>query len=371
MGTSSRTWIEISGSALRRNLQTFADHVGPSVQIMAVLKANAYGHGVGEVWQAIRSMNLWGLGVAYDDEALALRRLTTKRILVLSYWSPQLLGRLVRAGIELSVWDQPTLSLVLSRRKQKHRPKYHLKFDTGTSRIGFLDSQVRQVMRQFRGSKQVRPLGVFSHLANSEERPIRRTQLQILRFATLIKHVPRKLGIEFHLACTAASLRYQKAHFDLIRLGLGLYGLWPSPAIQEWSRAHLPEIRLHPALAWYSRLSQVKVIPAGRSIGYGSTVKVHRPTRIGIVPVGYADGYDRRASNTAWMMVRGRPAPVVGRVSMNLTAVNLERQPRARPGDRTTMIGPGAEADRLASAMSMLNYEFVSRIHPSIERRLG
>ncbi len=365
-----RTWIELSRSALQYNLTALRSVLGPEPAIAPVVKANAYGHGWPEIIRMLSGAKIWGVCVAYGQEALALREAGWRKpILVLSYWAEHEVADLVRHKIDLVVWDFPSLAGLLGYARSHRRPVgIHLKLDSGTTRIGFRREDLAAVRTQLsHRAAGVTVAGIFSHLANSEESTTRRTTDQIHRFTTL----SNELGVSgevIHLACTAAALRYPTSRFDLVRYGIGLYGLWPSRPIQTWAMKTLSKFRLRPVLSWYSRLIQVKSVASGTSIGYGSTVSVKRQTRIGIVPVGYADGYDRRASNRAWMMVAGRRAPVIGRVSMNLTAVDLTALRSARRGARVTLIGPGVSTDDLANAFGTINYEVVARLDSKIPR---
>lgn len=364
-----RTWVEISRSALAHNLRAVQRLVG-SVPIAPVVKANAYGHGLSEIMAGLRSEKIWGVCVADGREALELRRQYRGRILVLSFWQPGELPRLVHQGIDLVVWDHQSLAAV--RRLPPalgRRARIHLKLDSGTSRLGFLPNQLSSLRRDLHRSR-IRPVAIFSHLANSEELGLGRTRNQIIRFTTLVNLLGLDRGILTHLACTAAALRYPEARFGLIRLGLGLYGLWPSAATKRVVEAKNPWFRLKPVLAWASRLSQVKTVPAGTSIGYGSTVTVKRPTRIGTIPIGYADGYRRMWSNRSWVMIHGHRAPVIGRVSMNVTTVNLERVPRPSVGDETVLLGRGVSAEDVARRSSSINYEVTTSIASTIRRIL-
>lgn len=368
---TDRTWVEISGRALRRNLHRLQQLVGPSVAIMPVIKANAYGHGVDVVVQALRGIRHWGYGLAYGREALLLRQHGyAGRLLVLSYWQADELPRLIKNKVEVVVWDESSLQQVLSLpRAVRQRAKIHLKIDSGTSRIGFLPNQLSRLAKRL-ASQGIQPVAVFSHLAHAEESGHQRTREQIKCFTTLVSRLGRPQGRGVHLACTAAALRYPGARFGLIRPGIGLYGLWPSPATMTETQAKNRQFHLEPVLQWKSRLSQVKSLPAGVGIGYGSTVVTNRPIKLGIIPVGYADGYDRRLSNRSWVMIRGRRVPVVGRICMNLMMVEVTKIPRVRVGDEVVLLGPGITADRLASMAQTIQYEITTRIHGAIPRVL-
>lgn len=367
---NDRTWIELSRSALQHNLAALRSMVGAQTLIAPVIKANAYGHGWPAISRLLRGSSIWGVCVAYGEEALALRRDGwRKRILVLSYWDQLELPELIRQRVDLVAWDFVSLQQIKkSAIKQRQPVNVHLKLDTGTTRIGFRPeeiNQLRHLLQQRHVNTKV--AGLFSHLANSEERSTVKTNIQIQRFTTLEKLLDIKQGIR-HLACTAAVIRYPASRLDMVRYGIGLYGLWPSTAIQTWAGSKLPRLVLRPVLSWHSRLEQIKLVPAGTRVGYGSTFRLKRPGRIGLVPVGYSDGYDRRATNGAWVMIAGKRANVIGRVSMNLLAVDLQSVPTVKRGAQVTLLGDGASADQLAEAFGTISYEVVSRLHPGISR---
>ncbi len=375
MASSPRTWIELSGAALRHNLSAVQQVVGKNVQIMPVVKANAYGHGLGETLELLRGRHHWGIGVAYGEEASQARKLHYRgRVVALSNWQAADLSELIKKNIELAVWDSVSLQAVLqAARVSKNKPKVHLKLDTGTTRIGFLPSQEKNIRLALTNNK-VKVVGIFSHFANAEEKSITRTIDQLKRFTTLTTTLGvdgSGRGGERHIACTAAILRYPEARFGLVRLGIGLYGLWPSAEIEAWSRTNSGTLRLRPVLSWYTRLAQVKTVPTGTGIGYGSTVVARRSMKVGVLPVGYADGYDRRLSNAGFVMLHGRRANIVGRVCMNLCMVDLTKIPQAKNGDLVTLIGSGVSADDLATIMKTINYDLVAKINWVLPRRIA
>lgn len=367
MATDPRTWIEVSRHALRHNLRQFQRLVGPGVDMLPILKANAYGHGAGLVAQALAHEKVWGFGVAHGDEALDLRQAgIRRRLLVLTSWSAADLPRLIRAGAQVVAWDFPSLAQTQRRFTRRHPPFVHLKLDTGTSRIGFLASDIPRLRAQLRTSKNV--AGIFSHLANSEAASSARTKDQLRRFTTLNEQLKNTGGLR-HIASTAAAIRYPEAHFGLVRLGIGLYGIMPSAAIRSWAAKHKAGLQLRPALRWQTRLIQVKTVPAGSHIGYGSTAPVRSKTRLGILPVGYSDGLDRGLSNRGWVRLRGQRAPILGRICMNLAIVNLNRI-SAGAGDTVDLIGPQITAEAMAQSAGTIAYEVLSRLPAEIPRRL-
>lgn len=369
MAGASRTWIEISGATVRHNLAAVQRVIGKNVNIMPIVKANAYGHGLPEVLNIVRGQTHWGLGVAYGEEALQARALNYHgRIAVLSNWQAHGLPELIRKNTEIVVWDNQSLNAVLQvAHRLPVKPKVHIKLDTGTTRIGFLGTDVGHVSRVL-ASKDINVVGIFSHFANSEESSAKRTLQQLQRFTTLSNKIDPKQGAQRHIACTAAMLRYPEARFGLVRLGIGLYGLLPSTQIQAWSRANIGSFYLQPVLSWYTRLAQVKTVASGTAVGYGSTFITRRTTRIGIVPVGYADGYDRRLSNRGWVVIHGRRAPILGRVCMNLSMVDVTNVAPAKSGDLVTLIGRDVSADDLADLIGTIHYEVTTRINWSLPR---
>lgn len=363
MAKSDRTWVEVSRSALLWNFGQFQRFFNNQALIAPVVKANAYGHGNSLVVKILNHSQIWGFCVAYDSEAIELRSLTDKPLLVLSAWQSANLPELIRRHIRLVVWDiEAAQALARTAQRVNQRAIVHLKIDTGTTRIGARPENLTPLLTYLHRQRWLRLEGVFSHYADSESNLLRSARQQRTAFIQAASKVRAPL---VHLACTAASLRLPLPPTNLVRLGLGLYGLWPSPATRRANR-----VRLRPTLAWKTRVLQVKTVPAGATIGYDRTYRVRTPTPVAILPVGYADGYDRRASNTSAVTIHGRRFPVVGRVSMNLTTVALGRHRHVRPGTEVCLVGRGVSADELAKQWQTINYEVASRIVPTIPRRL-
>lgn len=316
-------------------------------------------------WAAeiLQKTPIWGFCVAYGSEALELagRIGRTKPILVVSAWEPNELDRLIREGIRLVAWDHDAIGRIArTSRRLGVRTRVHLKIDTGTSRIGVRTDSAAEFIRTAARLPSINIEGIFSHFADSEGESLAFAREQLRRFDSVAASISAPLK---HMACTAATIRLPLNGTNLVRLGIGLYGLWPSAATHRVAR-----FDLKPVMSWKTHILQVKRVPAGTTVGYGRTYRVRRKMPIAILPIGYSDGFDRRASNTGWVMVHGRRCPVIGRISMNLTAVDVSRAPSARPGDDVTLIGPGIDAERLAESWGTLHYEVISRIHPLIPR---
>lgn len=371
MAEATRTWIEISASALRHNVNVLAKLAGDSSKLMPIVKSDAYGHGLEHAVSVLKKAKIWGLGVAYGSEANNARRLGWQgKIAVLSHWSPQELPILAKNEVEIVIWDWKSLILANNYGSFKKPLRCHLKLDTGTSRIGFLPTDLYKLGKFLKQSRFILLSGVFSHLANAEEKTTARTNKQIQSFTTLVASLNVPNG-GLHLACSAALIRYPASRFDLSRPGIALYGLWPSPEIKSWARINKPRISLSPVLSWYTRIMQIKTVPAKTCVGYGSTHTAKRQSIIAIIPVGYADGYDRRLSNCGWVSIHGRRAPIIGRVCMNLTMIDVTELTMAKVGDVVTLVGDHVKLDDLAERGKILNYELVSRIHPAITRKLS
>lgn len=362
---AERTWVEVSKGAIIRNFGQFKRFFGQKALIAPVIKANAYGHGMSNVAKTLVNQRIWGFCVAYDTEAILLREQGIRsKILVLSAWQRENLERCIADGIRLVVWDRRSAQVVAAcARRCRKKAIIHLKIDTGTTRIGTRPELFPQLYRAAVKNRWLSVEGVFSHYASSESSDLDTAQAQRALFTRLTDplNVPLR-----HLACTAASLRLPIAPTDFIRLGIGLYGLWPS---EETHRAAKRSLMLEPVLRWYTRLMQIKRVPTGTRVGYDGTYATARPTHIGILPIGYGDGYSRRASNRSSVAIGGATYPIVGRVSMNLATVDLGAQLRVRTGDRVTLIGDGVSADDLARQWGTINYEIVTRIDRAITRR--
>lgn len=369
------TWLEINRSALRHNLQEFRRIVGPKTKIMAVIKSNAYGHGFLEIakfYDTNKDVDL--LAVANLDEALALRQNKIKKsIFILTFFEPQKLKTVPAKfwkDMAIPIYDLKTAQLANQlAQKQGIKIKIHLKVDTGTSRIGFLPNELltKKTLKMLKTLKNIKIGGLFSHLAASEEN-LNYTKKQLKTFSQIISRL-KEQGIDpplKHISCTAASLVVPKSHFNIARIGLGLYGLWPSPQTKNRNG-----VDLKPALSWHTRLIQVKKIPKNTPVGYGCTYITKRSTLLGIIPVGYWDGFDRKLSNGGQVLFKGQKRPILGRICMNLTMVDLTGL-SAKVGDKVTLLGRQGKntitAENLANKIGTINYEVVTRINPLIPR---
>lgn len=333
---------------------------------MSVVKSNAYGHGFDLVARTIENETDWFAAVNLS-EALRLRKIGIKKpILVVSYYNLEQVLEAVRKNISLVVYDlKQAKAIDKAAAKLGKRAKVHLKIDIGTSRLGVTVDNAMEFAHEVKNFKNISIQGVFSHLAASEEDS--KFTIQQLRLFDEAVWELKQIGISpkiVHIACTASTLVFERSHNAAIRLGIGLYGLWPRPKLKT--------IQLKPALSWKTRIIQIKELKAGTFVGYGHTYKTQRKTLLAVLPVGYYEGYDRRLSNVGSVLIRGKRCKVLGRVCMNLIMVDVTGLKKAEVGDEAVLIGrQGVEeitADELASKIGTINYEVVSRINPETPR---
>lgn len=369
-------WIEIDRAALLQNLGVFRGLIGPGIKLMPVVKANAYGHGAGLVAKLIeQSRGADWLGVNSLDEAVELRSAGIGMPILLLGHVP--LSRVAEAAchrLRLTVCNPETVKM-LSVQKHRWRVPLHIKLETGTGRMGLNLQGAKRLAALIRGSPKCILEGYSTHFANIEDTtdPAYATA-QIGRFEAMVSALEASgHGAPMtHAACTAAAMIFPATHRQLVRVGIGLYGLWPSREAMVSALERGIKVRLRPVLSWKTRVAQVKALPEGAYVGYGCSYRTTRATRLAVLPIGYHDGYDRRLSNTGHVLIRGRRAPLRGRVCMNMCMADVTDIRGACLEDEAVLIGSqGHErisTEQLASWMGTINYEVVSRIHPAHHR---
>jgi alanine racemase len=369
----TNSWVEISRSALNKNIKTFKQIAGSKVKLMTVIKSNAYGHGLVEVGQICdRNKAVDFLGVAGLEEALILRNSKiVKPILILSYYSlDQKLKQAIKQNISLVVYDLKQVKyLDRLAKKENLKVKVHLKVDTGTSRLGVSSAQALEFIIKICRFKNIYLEGLFTHYASAEKPNESFTRQQTQKFYQLIE-VLEKGGILIpfkHAACSAASFD-PDCKFDMIRPGISLYGLWSL----EDGYYLKSKYQLKPVLSWKTKIIQIKEVKSGITIGYGQTYKVKEPSKIAVLPVGYWEGFDRHLSNRGEVLIHGRRCPVRGRICMNLIMVDVTKIKKVKVNDEVVLIGRQLSAyisaDELSQKIGTINYEVVTRINPLLLR---
>ncbi len=396
------TWVEIDRDAYGANVRFFRNLLGEGVELSAVVKANAYGHGASAVASLAADCGVDSFCVHSLEEALALRADGHRQnILVMGHVPFARLAEALRADLRLVIFQRESLDAVIARaeedRRTREKPvRIHLKLETGTHRHGILESDLGGCLEALRGTDRVILDGAYTHFANIEDTTDHGyAREQLRRFEAMLEHI-RSAGFAVptrHTACSAAALVVPETRFDMVRLGISQYGFWPSketllsfrdpisqpratwrdddPRAADPRPKHPAEV-LQPALTWKTRVSQLKEVPAGAYVGYGCTYQTTRPTRLAVLPIGYSDGYDRRLSNQAYVLVGGHRAPVRGRVCMNLTLVDVTDVPDVGLEDEVVLLGRQGQqdvsAEQLGAWIGTIHYEVLARIRGTIPR---
>ena len=365
-----RTWIQINKPSLIGNMKTLRGLLSAKSRFMAVIKSNAYGHGLVTVAKILNSdkefQSRGWFGVDSIVEALRLRREGIKNdILVLGSTLPENMKEAADRRIILSISTFEALKAASTA-----KARIHLKFDSGMHRQGFLPAQTPRLINELK-RLQITPEGIFTHFASAKDPAYPTYTLsQIDKFKKalrLFKQGGFKNLIQ-HAAASGGGLLFPESHFDMVRFGIALYGYFPSLEAQI---ALQHKLRLRPVLEWCAKVTEVKEIPAGSYIGYDLTQKVSRKTRLAIIPVGYWHGYDRGLSSCGEVLIRGVRRCVLGRVSMDMIAVDVSAG-KVAVGDIAVLIGrQGKEvvwANDLALKINSSPYEVLTRTNPLIKR---
>ncbi len=363
------TWLEIDLEAIAHNVRRVAsDIVSPSTRVLAVLKADAYGHGAARVARTALNNGASYLGVASVNEGTALRAAGIDApILILGFVPAWQAREVVLNGLSATLFDLDVAG-ALSRagRELDRTVPVHVKVDTGMGRLGLLPHQVVAVVQELQLLPHLQLEGIFTHFSVADS-DAEYTRWQIGRFRQVLDALA-ELGICFplvHAANSAAILSLPESHFSMVRLGLAMYGLDPSPQVPC-------PADFRPALAFKTQVAQVKSLPAGSFVSYGNTYCTAEERQIAVIPVGYADGFRRAPRHWGHVLVRGRPAAIVGRVCMDQTMIDVTSVPGVRQGDEVVLIGQQGQeritAEEVAERLGTINYEVVSEILARVPR---
>ena len=363
------TWVEIDRSAIAHNVRLLKSMVGDEVTLMAVVKADAYGHGA--VGTAITALSNGAemLGVASMQEALELRDAgVSAPILVMSYTPVSAVRQAIRHKITLTLYDLDMAhGYNQAAREVGSQLPVHVKVDTGMGRIGVLAKEAVAFFRYLLNMQHLEIEGIYTHFSMADE-DAEYTAEQLRLFKTVVNPL-RANGVRFryiHSANSAAILTMPESYFNLARAGMALYGLSPSDVVTI-----PPEFR--PAMSWKTVIAQVKTLPPGHPVGYGQTYRTSGEERIAVIPVGYSHGFRRKPHNWGQVLVHGQFAPVVGRVSMEKTSINVTHIPDVAIGDEVVLLGKQGDAeitaDDVAARLETNNYEVICSILARVPRR--
>ncbi len=367
--------IQISIESLLKNVRALKAICPDEADFIAVVKGNAYGHGLAPIVEVLEPV-VDGFQIDDVEELQELRKHTSKRALVLGYVPCSALEEAVRLGGELAIYDVQRLpELQRIAEDLGVRPKLHLKLDALLGRQGLLPDDVPAFLHRLAEFPGLDVIALYGHFANIEDTTdLTHANAQVDIFnkvhSSLVSAGLSQLSR--HLSATSGLMVYEPSvrGNNLVRVGVGLYGLYPSASLAR-TQARL---ELEPVMRWTSHLAQVKFLPAGHPVGYGLTFVTWRPTLIGIVPQGYSDGYDRGLSNAGEVLIHGKRCPIVGRIAMNMFAVDLTHAPEAKAEDEVVLLGDqGSDritAEELAARLGTINYEVVTRVSPLLPRLL-
>ena len=363
-GPGRWTWAEIDLGALGDNVRALASLLPPQTRLLAVVKADAYGHGAAAIARAAVEAGAWGVGVATIDEGVQLRRAGIKApILVLGHTPPEEAETAVAHALSVTVF-QPEVVRALSRAaSRKGRPAMiHLKIDTGMGRIGVAPADAAAVAREAHVLGGVVLEGCFTHLATADEADLEPARAQLDAFRRALRDVEEAgvpVGLR-HAANSAAILGLPESHLDLVRPGLAMYGIPPAPHLGG-------RITLRRVMRFRTRVAHVKQVPPGTPIGYGRTYRAARATTIATLPVGYADGYPRLLSGNGEVALGGRRLPIAGRVSMDQCTIDAGTTP-VRVGDEVELWGDGVPVEEVAERARTIAYEILTGVSRRVPR---
>jgi alanine racemase len=361
------TYADIDLNALEDNLNQVRKIIGSQVKVLATVKANAYGHGIVEISRFLADKVDY-LGVAYVEEGVAIRKHGIKTpILILGNTLDEGLSKALKYNLEITVTDERTAKKINElAEKMNRKAALQIKIDTGMGRLGFWHEDALEAIKKVNKLKHVRIKGLYTHLS-SVDKDHDFTLLQLKRFNQIIKET-QEIGIEadiYHAANSLATLHYKQAHFNLVRPGIILYGVYPDEASKK-------VIKVKPLLSLKTKVIYIKDVKAGRSISYGRTFVAKKDMKVATLPVGYADGYTHLLTHKAKVLVDGKEAPVLGKICMDQIVIDVTAINDLNIGDEVILIGESGSkkitAEDLARLVGTIPYELLCWIGDRVKR---
>lgn len=364
------SWIEISRSNLLHNIRQIKNVLG-NHQLGVVVKANAYGHGIGEVVTVINN-EVDYFQVDDFQELVSIRNYTQKPVLVLGYMTlEESLMASTRYHAILGIFESNHdrfKQLNSAAEKLGIVIKVHIEVDALLGRLGSTLEHAHKLIHDLRSYKHIEIIALYAHFSDIEDAGnLDHAQAQYSQLKQLSEHY----AIPYHIAATSGILSDQGNNWGgfMARLGIGLYGIWPSESLFiRWHKT----VDLKPVLSWKTTVAQVKILPVGYPIGYGRSFITDKETKIAVIPQGYSDGYDRKLSNSGYVLVKGTRCPILGRVAMNMFVVDVSSLKQVQEGDEVVLIGTqgneSVTAEMIARLTGSINYEVLARISPLLSR---
>lgn len=372
MKTYSRVYAKIDLDAIAYNMEQMKQNIRPETKVMAVIKADGYGHGAVQIAEMMERWNyIWGFAVATLDEAVVLRTEgIQKPILVLGCVFPDQYMEMLKHEIRMNIYTEEMAESISRMAAREGKTAYmHIKLDTGMSRLGFgINEQSAETIKRISKMPNVNMEGIFTHFTKADEKDKSFTKKQIQEFVWMTERLKEK-NVRFtyeHCSNSAGIIDVPEANFDIVRAGISTYGLYPSEEVDKTN------VKLKPALALKSHVAVVKEIERGTPVSYGGTFVAKEKMKIATIPVGYADGYPRSLSNKGYVLIRGKKAPILGRVCMDQFMVDVTQIEGVSFGDKVTMIGKDGNeilpVEVLSELSGRFNYEFVCDLGKRIPR---
>ncbi len=372
MKTYSRVYAKIDLDAIAYNMEQMKQNIRPETKVMAVIKADGYGHGAVQIAEMMERWNyIWGFAVATLDEAVVLRTEgIQKPILVLGCVFPDQYMEMLKHEIRMNIYTEEMAESISRMAAREGKTAYmHIKLDTGMSRLGFgINEQSAETIKRISKMPNVNMEGIFTHFTKADEKDKSFTKKQIQEFVWMTERLKEK-NVRFtyeHCSNSAGIIDVPEANFDIVRVGISTYGLYPSEEVDKTN------VKLKPALALKSHVAFVKEIERGTPVSYGGTFVAKEKMKIATIPVGYADGYPRSLSNKGYVLIRGKKAPILGRVCMDQFMVDVTQIEGVSFGDKVTMIGKDGNeilpVEVLSELSGRFNYEFVCDLGKRIPR---
>jgi len=366
-----RTWIEVDKGAMKHNLAQFRAIVSKKTKICAVVKSNAYGHSLVDFSKEMEKNHVDWLAVDSVVEGIRLREEGIKiPILILGYTLPEKMQEAVDVDLSISISHFEALEEVL----KISDAKIHIKVDTGMHRQGFMLNDAPKLLKILSGTKNSLEVeGLFTHFAAAKNPAFpARTQKQLAEFNQWLELL-KKAGFDpiAHAAATSGAILFPESHFDMVRIGIGLYGLWPSVETKVFAEKKGEKgMLLQPALTWKTIIAEVKTLPDGGAVGYDFTETLSKNSKIAILPIGYWHGYPRALSGIGEILIHGELAKVVGRVAMDMVIVDVSKIKNVKVGDEVILLGTekNPTAMSIAGVLEDSWYEIITRLNPLIKR---
>lgn len=366
-----RTWIEIDKKAIAHNYRSFRALISPETKLMGVVKSNAYGHNLIEFAQELERLGVDYLAVDSVVEGIALRREGVKSpILILGYILPEMIEKAVTNNLDITVSNFDYFREI-QKLHLKKKIKIHIKVDSGMHRHGFQEMDIKKVISEIRRVRQIEVVGLYTHFASAKDPAFPKNTKNQIKIFKVWREAFMKAGFKplCHACATSGTILFPEAHFDMVRIGIGLYGIWPSAETKDFAQHKLS---LLPVLSWKTIIGEINNIKKEEGIGYDFTEKLKRDSKVAVIPVGYWHGFPRALSGIGQVIVNGQKVKVLGRICMDIIMVDVTDIKKVKAGDEVTIIGQdGGEVitvDDIATQLSGSAYEFITRLNPLIKR---